>query len=172
MLDRNLWATSNNRNDESSYWYVFQWWNNHGFDLSTPSKTTSTMVSADEYQRNNPYVSGTFVLSEYWDDSYNAKLWWWAEDFNIDRWINTSDDGYTRQWPCPAGYHVPSIWEWDEILRMFRGLTGSAQLNTWTDGWYYIESNPFGSAFIEQFYIPIPWYLWYDWNLTWQLNDE
>lgn len=31
MQDRNLWATTNDITSDKSYWYHFQWWNNHGF---------------------------------------------------------------------------------------------------------------------------------------------
>ena len=118
MMDRNLWATTHDISKTGSYWYYYQWWNNYWFNArSLNGKVWQVDVSA--YWPNNPYNSGVFL---YWytnrDSWGNDNLRWWSWDsYNNHRWwdnrYSTAED---RQWPCPNGYHVPSIWERNELF--------------------------------------------------------
>ena len=171
ILDRNLWATTNDISDTWSHWYYFQWWNNYWFSLDEDFQISSTAIEATDYTWNNPYVSGNFIETNYRDISYNPELWWWAGDYDNDRWVDTSDGGYTRQWPCPAWYHVPSIWEFDELMRITKSITWwTVQLQT-NDNGNLVESNPFAAAFMSELHFPIAWYIWWDWVYTWILEE-
>ena len=171
ILDRNLWATTNDISDIWSHWYYFQWWNNYWFSLDEDFQISSTAIEATDYSWNNPYVSGNFIATNYRDISYNSELWWWADDYDNGRWKDTSNDGYTRQWPCPAWYHVPSIWEFDELMRITKSITWwTVQLQT-NDNGNLVESNPFAAAFMSELHFPIAWYIWWDWVYTW-ISEE
>ena len=128
LLDRNLWATEYyNQNlgspNASSYWYFFQWWNNYWF--SWQSYTPSAAINASSYSWSNPYYSNVFRSDRaggvwWWDTSHNEDLWGWAGDYSNNWWRDTTADGYQRQWPCPAGWHVPSLWEWNKLIEIIK----------------------------------------------------
>ena len=107
ILDRNLGATWTWWED--AYWYHFQWWNNYGFPWYDEIELGNEPVSASEYYRKSPYVSNKFIIWwEYWDESDNKDLWW-----------DTTDLDYSRQWPCPDWYHVPSVYERDDLISLY-----------------------------------------------------
>jgi len=118
LMDRNLWATTNDITQKGSYWYYFQWWNNYWFNARSLNGEV-WQVDTSQYWPNNPYNSDVFL---YWynsrDSVWNDNLRWWSWDSeNNHRW---RDNRHTtvedRQWPCPKWYHVPSIWERNELL--------------------------------------------------------
>ncbi len=141
-MDRNLWATEafnwdfTNPNVES-YWYYYQWWNNHGFsrkDWSTEFNETVSNVlvtNTTEYWPNTDrwyYDSPVFVESSFsnwwylvwysWANPLNKNLWWWWGDLvtnNRDSWNNRED----RRWPCPEWYHIPSAWERSNLFKFW-----------------------------------------------------
>ena len=143
MLDRNLWATAAGTGcedwhwwrDESTlcssdntYWYHFQWWNNYAFNPTDKSITDNSVdVNTSWAARSDDYRS-TFIKSDtghwfdYWEDSIenspnHENLWWWSGDYNdINWWYWLNNEN--RRWPCPEGFHVPSIWEWNKLLSM------------------------------------------------------
>ena len=171
MLDRNLWATSTDIDSLDSHGYHFQWWNNYGFTRVENDSTGFELsenvyigiVDTSGYSRNNPYVSGTFIQQEdwnYWDWSNprNDDLWWWDWDYD-NNWWNSSAD-YKRQWPCPAGFHVPSQSELNLLWDMYYYV-----------GWYEndrsIYYNSYGHVlywetfernFLKDLKIPLAWY--------------
>ena len=116
IMDRNLWAITNDITNPDSYWYYYQWWNNYGFPSNWSVKTSSSQVNASWYGPWNYYESETFIVrtsSSYrWDTTNNRNLWWWIWDTLSSRWAWTNED---RQWPCPIGYHVPSTLEWKHL---------------------------------------------------------
>ena len=135
MMDRNLWAENNDINSTWSWWYHYQWWNNHGF-LSCYTSGCNTwygwdgktgiQVDASSYGPENWYSGWNFIYGfQNWSSVKNDNLRWGSGDSaENNRWydiinhvaINVTD----RQWPCPDGYHVPSIGEWNKILE-YRG---------------------------------------------------
>jgi len=140
MMDRNLWATTNDITSDKSYWYHFQWWNNHGFKpwkvntqnhVVFPNWETMwiSQIDCSSYGPWNPLDSDVFIK---WEEDYfnsefdyceehNYNLWWWSGDYyETNRWYDTEtylvDNVIERQWPCPEWYHIPSNWEWHALL--------------------------------------------------------
>ena len=135
ILDRNLWAMSMGTWCKDSSWegiclgwddtygYHFQWWNNYWFPSSWIILTSSTMVNSLWYWPGKYYSWDAFIIgSTGWDISDNWNLRWWVEDdndfdVNDESWkVNNASE---RQWPCPAWFHVPSVWEWEKLSSMF-----------------------------------------------------
>lgn len=140
MMDRNLWATTNDITSDKSYWYHFQWWNNHGFKawkvntqnhVVFPNWETmwTSQIDCSSYGPGNPLDSDVFIKWEedYFNsefdycDEHNDNLWWWGDDYyETNRWYDTEahlvDNAIERQWPCPQWYHIPSNWEWHALL--------------------------------------------------------
>ena len=111
IMDRNLWAESISYwNDLDGMGYYYQWWNNYWFSSNSGAiiKTSSERVDVSWYWPDNYYSSDTFITNTSWDLSNNKNLWWWTWDSLKTRWEWTDED---RQWPCPVGYHIPSILE-------------------------------------------------------------
>ena len=125
IMDRNLWATSNDISDENSYGRYYQWWNNYGFDTTTSPwlYTGDTQVDASAYWPGNYYSSAIFILrssSPYaWDTTDNDNLWWWVTDTNE-----------SKQWPCPVGYHIPINTEWEDIYHSLGIESNELGVNT------------------------------------------
>ncbi len=129
ILDRNLWATTNDTWNDDSLWYYFQWWNNYWFtndswinniDLMAVSWKLDTLGNG----WNNPYISNIIITdrTNIWNaETYNinSNLWWWSWDsINNNWWEDTLLDWYKRQWPCPEWFHVPSQWERDKLVKL------------------------------------------------------
>ena len=112
IMDRNLWAAVSGV-EENAFWFYYQWWNNYWF-RNVIEKTSTEQVDASAYWSENYYISDTFILqdSSGWDAPVNYNLWWWTWDTTSKRW---DWDDEARQWPCPSGYHVPSILEWHKL---------------------------------------------------------
>ena len=132
ILDRNLWATTNDINDTWSYWYHFQWWNNYGFEIwcweggcsdeVTQSVTSGETVDTSGYWPWNYYTWNIFRKTNSprdWSDPQNDNLWWGSWDGEInDRWY-FAENQIDRQGPCPDWYHIPSAWEWWRLLNLW-----------------------------------------------------
>ena len=121
MMDRNLWATTNNINNRRSYGYYYQWWNNYWFDPfdeSVENNAISERVDASGYWPWNYFFSGVFrKIMRDWSSSRNDNLRWWGRDSQENnRWLDSNTEITYRQWPCPDWYHVPSLWEWNKTL--------------------------------------------------------
>ena len=59
LMDRNLWATTNDISKTWSYWYYFQWWNNYWF-IAHYLHGKVWQVDASGYWPDNPYNSDVF----------------------------------------------------------------------------------------------------------------
>ena len=106
ILDKDIWWTINSWGQWVS-WNVFQWWNNYPFPKSGnyPEKISKELVDTTGYSCSNPYSSDTFITSDSdpttpwlqanrnWSSIDNPNLWWESQ----------------CQWPCPSGFHVPSM---------------------------------------------------------------
>ena len=146
ILDRNLWATMTwgwTGVDVWSYGFYYQWWNNYGFpsDTSATISLSSTKVDASDYWPDNPYSSDTFVKrppnynnrTSDWSSVRNDNLRWWTWDDDTNWWGLISDNPITgRQWPCPEWYHVPSVWEIDELVVMWYNQKYNDDLPQWS----------------------------------------
>ncbi len=120
ILDRNLWAKSNDITKEDSKWYYFQRWNNYWFKNTWDLRVSGSLVNTQWYARNNPYVSGVFVVNNMNRSSVdNRDLWWWWEDSKDNDYGMEANNWYMRQWPCPAWYHVPSEWEINKLFTLW-----------------------------------------------------
>ena len=77
IMDKNLWAGVA-WTWEESFWYYFQRWNNHWFQLNSEIKTWTELVSREEsmqYWPNNRYDSDTqFVVLGELDRNVNYHL--------------------------------------------------------------------------------------------------
>ena len=141
IMDRNLWATSNNINSSDSYGYKYQRWNNHWFlDSDTPTVTTAWLAWNSSYD-NHGYYSANWINwtshdKDVWSDSsHHNWLRWWASDSSSNNWwldaISTT--AINRQWPCPSGWHIPSAWERFKLLEYWAADYTSNQ-------WYYMSN--------------------------------
>ena len=145
ILDKNLWATAAWTWKES-YWYYFQRWNNHGFQLNSEIKTWTDLVTRDvalQYWPNNWYdsdvqfvimdnseeVNRNLNLGNYFLAAVNDNLRWWSWDseivnrmweYVIDmfRW-DTDNPREERKWPCPEWFHVPSLGEIHKLFKLW-----------------------------------------------------
>jgi len=165
MQDRNLWASVAGTGF-CSYGNFYQWWNNYGFSNTGSVMTAGGKVDCTPYGDWNNYSGSTFILSsDNWCSTQVDNLWWWAND--------VSNNGYWytwwvvlnltwRQWPCPDGYHVPSIWEWWSVLSRWASgyaLSWNNITIKWTTPLTYFENNWNAStAFIDYFMVPLAGY--------------
>jgi hypothetical protein len=179
MMDRNLWATTNDVSKTWSYGYKYQWWNNYWFkdgcwiatwcsdDITSWSLELMTnWVEWENIYNNSGYYWNIFIkwgLNGYWSDwKTHNQLWWWWNDGRLNNWwypvINPED----RQWPCPEWYHVPT---YDEL----RGML-------WAFYYYYrwIWDDPNNHSFEDEVLIPYAgsrdfeyWWSWWQWEHRW-----
>ena len=126
------------------YWKHYQWWNNHGFLPCLDSNwcetfpwnedmTTNERVDTTDYWPQNYFDRAVFskiTSSPYdWSTTRNDNLRWWANDSQANnRWYdetnNVAINVEDRQWPCEEWYHVPSIWEWNQVLKYWAEENG------------------------------------------------
>ena len=125
IQDKNLWAENT-----GDIWSYFQWWNNNGNPWD--SETVDTLLPRDDSYDNKGYdgLETKFIQNsngDIWSGyQHHDKLWWGENDNdtnqNILKWYDTSGHVATnftwRQWPCDSGYHVPSAWEWHELMML------------------------------------------------------
>ena len=165
LMDRNLWAVTTGTQDEGSYGYYYQWWNNYWFSHHTELNQYSTSgVNASWYGPDNRFVWENFIRwRNDWSTVSNGNLWWW--------WLDSEENDYNaesnRQWPCPTGYHVPSVWEWHALWSSFLANNGIDEATTswlvypdyiWKEGRaaYYLEREDI-EKFKETFNISYAW---------------
>ena len=183
LMDRNLWAEMIwiwSDADEESYGYYYQWWNNHPFSYHKQNNQyTNERVDASWYWPNNRFIWNKFIKwSEDWSTVSNDNLWWWEWDSEE----NGYNDGWNRQWPCPDGYHVPSVWERYDLLSTFLENNGLDLASTswlsyaeyiWKErkAAYYLESE-YIQEFMETFNMSYAWRIKQDGNMdrTWNMT--
>ena len=180
ILDRNLWAKKawtwcyESWCYDDTFWYYFQWWNNYGFETNGERIIDNIyfwQTDASDYSWNKPYVSWAFI-AWIWNRNYthNQSLWWWGEDtLENEYWLN-SITHYQRQWPCPAWYHVPSMWEINSLLS-WRWSLYSGWKNLWwkTTLLYYFSNEWLSEKFKNDFLIPLPGFIR---NTSWSLDEQ
>jgi len=166
ILDRNLWAEVSWTWKES-FWYRYQWWNNHWFMGDKKVAKTYNLASWNNLYNNKWYYWTQMVVitnnnTDYWNDNWlHNWLWWWTED-NIwnNRWNdNIAETAENRRWPCPEWYHIPSAWEWWKLIE-YRWKTHLHELNSDISiGKDYGISNyiNYWSDFSNYFLLPFAW---------------
>ena len=164
MMDRNLWATSNNISSEDSYWYYYQWWNNYGFEnqWNVAASSTDLVVNNSSFPRwpSNYYSNGTFV-------SRSASPFRW-ESVNTDNlWGWTSTKQSDRRWPCPEGYHIPTSTEWNAAYESFL-----ASWNTSEDFASVLSLPSAGYRYRVWASLTSVWDVWYYWGADAKDSDS
>ena len=180
IQDKNLWA-SEVWTWESSYWDFYQWWNNNW----NPS---NSIISTDLLVRNSGYDNKWYNWTNNWfiklwnwssytntnydiwaDNELHDNVWWGGNDNeeqeNIVKWYDTVNHVVTnpdnRQWPCPEWYHVPSAWEWQELMMLWcnanSGICDSSAIktNTNTARTNYLNKSGIWTAFSNDLQLPL-----------------
>ena len=126
IMDRNLWAITNDVTSTWSYWYYYQWWNNYWFSYPLSGTSfSSEKVDVSEFWPWNYYASNVFHTWDFYNTyllNDNQNLWWWESSVISD-----------KQWPCPSGYHIPSEGEISPELKFTKN-------NHW-DSYYFPSFN-------------------------------
>ena len=157
IMDRNLWATSNDITSPDSYGYHYQWGNNYGFSHDGKiNKSESPAIWKNSYNNSN-YNDSTFRywinIEDYWSEWNYDWLWWWSGDNEENyRGVNTlSISKKDRKWPCPDGYHIPSIWEWGLLIKYW-AIKNGATLK-WNNWLFYLRDKEID--FQQYFKLPL-----------------
>lgn len=171
IMDRNLWATTDDITSTGSYGYKYQWWNNYWFangcwthecsDAVTSASIDIKPLWNSSYDNSNysssPFVRVTSDPYDYWWDGSHDNLWWWASDWSANnRWANETKPT-DRRWPCPVWYHVPSAWEWWLLIKYWAETNNKAY--GW-DQWLY-GLNAWYTQFEDDFNLPFAWWRGY-----------
>ena len=134
IQEKNLWAT-----DVWDYGYYYQWWNNNwnpwNSAISTDLLVWNSGYDNKWYNWTNNWFIKLWNWSSYTNTNYDIwadnelhdNVWWGGNDNeeqeNIVKWYDTVNHVATnvawRQWPCPEWYHVPSAWEWQELMMLW-----------------------------------------------------
>lgn len=165
IADKNLWATQvwnpwdTLTSDNAGKYY--QRWNNYWFDMTWATTTSSTKVDASTYWPWNYYSSSTFITDssssvKAWDTTINTNLRWWTTWIQqkpapiVKRYYGWKlvDDYSAMQWPCPEGFHIPTIQEWTDVKN--HGI----DLWLWTNA----SSSANATSFRTYLKIPVAWF--------------
>ena len=193
IMDRNLWAEVA-WTWEESFWYYFQRWNNHWFQLNSEIKTWTELVSREEsmqYWPNNRYDSDTqfVVLGEldrnvnYHNYNYlaslNDNLRWWSGDseivnrmweYVIDQFMwDTGNPRTERKWPCPEWFHVPSFGEIHKLFKLWIDIkypddVAKKEHVKWMSIWG--GWNQIWREFSNDLLLPMAWWICFDGKAT------
>ena len=169
VADRNLWATSNNVNDLTSFGCFYQWWNNCGFQpvwditIST-EKVNVSGVGPSSYNKCEYIVSPSCDSRECtdsdWAQNPNHNLWWWWNDSSNNAFGVLDTDKVKRKWPCPSWWHVPSQWEWSDLLTIWYNKEYSQNLQYVKDTHKiqaFKDNENLVSKFRNKFYLAPAW---------------
>ena len=144
IMDRNMWATEiynwifDSQNEES-YWYVYQRWNNYWFtptSTQTLAEPTRWGVAKEVWEK--------YIPSKYWRNAHNTSanwmlnasttdwIWWWTWDTSLANGSGTIKEW--RKWPCPNWYYIPSSKDWSDIITWY--TSKESMDNIWEQiGW-------------------------------------
>ena len=173
MMDRNLWATSNDITSTVSYWNYYQWWKNGWYGTYSSVTTSGSQISCSTNSPSNPVSSSVFIIHfiDYCTTATrNDNLWWWWSDEQSNRWYDTTNNRVInltdRKWPCPTDYHVPSQWEWSKVVEYYVA-NYDEDIVLWDEDWLkYFNTENNDSAVVtpalaqmqEDFKIPLAGY--------------
>jgi hypothetical protein len=107
LMDRNMWATERynqdyNNQNEASYGYYYQRWNNYGFPTTWTLEENWIVkgwkVSKSEWYANWPskYSRNVWSYPHSWRVDSNGSIWWWSAYEKLETLVLT-----WREWPCP-----------------------------------------------------------------------
>ena len=195
IMDKNLWADVA-WTWEESYWYYFQRWNNHWFQLNSEIKTWKDLVTKDvalQYWPNNWYdsdiqfvimdnseeVNRNLNLGNYFLAAVNDNLRWGSGDseivnrmweYVIDqfRW-DTSNPRTERKWPCPEWFHVPSLGEIHKLFKLWIDIKYPDDIAKKEHvRWMSIwgGGNQIWREFSNDLLLPMAWWIRFDGNAT------
>jgi uncharacterized protein (TIGR02145 family) len=107
-LDRNLGATqvATAYNDSASYGHLYQWGRYTDGHQITTSGTTTTLSSSDSPGHSD------FIIS-------TVSPFDWRSPQNFNLWLGVS--GVNN--PCPSGFRIPTIGEWQTLITAMGGFT-------------------------------------------------
>ena len=150
IMDRNLWAITNDIKSRWSYWNHYQWWNNYWFDSNKseneinvswwPIQIDSTIT---EYSWNT-FLTWNWSIST-WMQQRNFLLWTWE----------------SKQWPCPNWYHIPDKNEWKQLLKYYVRYYSWMYDDTITFQYQNqtsVKNEAFAKQFSEDLKLPLAWY--------------
>lgn len=148
LMDRNLWAKSNDISTPESWWCTYQRWNNTWFpiwcktdncvDEVTENVTTTLATRNNKYNDIGYNEWKNFIIKspDYRSDkSHDWIRGWITDNEENERWeiLSEIDDVYDvdifRQWPCPKWYHVPNLWERIHVLKLIDNDLSKINLN-------------------------------------------
>ena len=199
LMDRNMWATATwamNNATVDSYGFYYMWWNNYWFYYDKGTSINDKYTDASLRPNVSLNGPGNWAYEERfyygsnaqdnWASSNNNNLWWWDWDNDSNDYDN-GNKSYTRQWPCPKWYHVPSIWERYKLLRLFmnneypnHSVTTVLNNGTWKNKVWKWKGNDLTitddirNKIGDTFYLPYAWRVQktYAWNRqVWDTGD-
>ncbi|HOQ78918.1 MAG TPA: FISUMP domain-containing protein [Candidatus Absconditabacterales bacterium] len=127
IMDRNLGALEAGTGP-NSYGYYYQRGNNHGFsntgNLDKMSNLKPDISAYGPKTFSGYYNDDTFILAgPDWSIIPNYNLRGGHLKDNLSS-IPIGIDAQNRQGPCPDGFHVPSIGEWNQLFLTWGKLNG------------------------------------------------
>ena len=193
IMDKNLWADVA-WTWEKSYWYYFQRWNNHWFQLNSEIKTWKDLVTRDvalQYWPDNWYdsdvqfvimdngeeVNRNLNLGNYFLAAVNDNLRWWSGDsevvnrmweYVIDqfRW-DTGNPRTERKWPCPEWFHVPSFGEIHKLFKLWIDIKYPNDIEKKEHvRWMAIWDRWISTEFGNDLLLPRAWWIRFDGKAT------
>ena len=110
------------------YWYHFQRWNNHEFEIwcftgscsDNVTNLATTGKATWDASYNKHWYNWPITNFMKWSENYRFKIstfpsdiWWWSGDLieNNRGYYTGNYVVFGRKWPCDTWYHVPSLWE-------------------------------------------------------------
>ena len=107
-------------------WKYYWWWNEPSMIFENGRRLSVEWRERD----TNP----TYGLE------HNNDWWWWNDTFENGFSPNPTNFE-ERQWPCDDGYHVPSRWEWRNLILAWSNLRLKIDLD--------LDKDPFGLRWRE-----------------------
>ena len=149
------WDTSDNYN---LWWWVSGWLGSAAIISATGSGATYTAWNNIQISAQN-VISATDTTYTAWDNiQISAGNVISATDTTYIAWDGISIDSICHsdmQWPCSDGYHVPLSSELRTVLEAW------VTLGAWTKD---TRNNTYGTDIYTYFYVPMCWYMAYDWR--------
>ena len=135
ITENGTWVYGNHYQRWNNYWFANPWVN--GADAITQAATGTLALWSSDYN-HVWYYWITFIKwtssskYDYWSDNTPSNhnwLRWWENDtqennYWYDETNNVALNVENRRWPCGEWYHVPSIWEWNQVLKYWAQENG------------------------------------------------